>query len=512
MNSTNCLLARLLLLRASGRSTLLPFLYRTRTIRSPTTQSSGTQHGFHISGARKVRNVGSHQTPDAIPFEEDFSFQENHQQTEQHDDWAGDDPFAKPMKDNTSRPLRNSTITASEKAVFERIFKGISDDASKKALQEEDPLESNFEDDEALNSDVYSELNAIFDKAISTTDRTIQQSPRPGADKIHPDQISRNFMTALDAFGGASEYMTRRILIERGSEEEQKIQASIVDHSREVMKKFAEAKTDREIWNVLESDVFILVKRQESQKKEIQEYDRPKKRKRGGSISKTDQEAAAVAEKKQSLRVREKTFQQAEIEAVLSSNYGDYCLAAMRKLRRAHPASPYSMNLLPTVKRLGSISHVLAASIDLYNEVLFLLWSQYSDLHGMAELITEMGNQGIESNEITLRILRMVRSARSRAFKENKPMRLWWDLDPVDASWKRVQRIAGRVYGEIVQAKERKAMEGDMANGRDMEPDVQIEQDGRQERLSEKELKVKRDIVDQATIMHGGLDGLVGPP
>ncbi|KAI4285808.1 MAG: hypothetical protein L6R38_000361 [Xanthoria sp. 2 TBL-2021] len=505
MNTTSWFMSRLLLPIASRRSTLLPFLYQTRTIRSPTVQSPRTQRCFHISGARKVRNVKSNKTSDPIPFEGDVDARGNDDQIRPlEEDWPGDDPVAQSTGDSTSRPLRNSTITASEKAVFERIFKEISDDASKKAVEEDDPLENNIDDDEALNSDVYSELNEIFDKAIAKTDRAVQQSPRAGADKKHPDQISRNFMTALDAFGGASS-KARRISIARGSEDERQIQASVVEHSRKVMKKITEAKTDTEIWNVLETDVFILIKQQDSQKKDLEEQNKPKKRKRGGSISKADQEAAAAKEKKQSLRVRERSFQQAEIEAILSSNYGDYCLAAMRNLRRAYPASPYSMNLLPTVKRLGSISHVLAASVDLYNEVLFLLWSQYSDLNGMADLITEMGNQGIESNEITLRILRMVQWARSRAFKEDKPMKLWWSLGPVDAGWTRVRRNAGKVYFEILQAKARRAMEGDMANGRDVDPEVQMEQDRRQETSSEKELRVKRAIAHQATIMHGGL-------
>lgn len=502
MNAKSCFMARLFLPVATKRSTLLPFLYQTRTIRSPTVPSSRAQRCFHISKARKACNATSHNTSDPIPFEGAIDAQGNDDQNGPvEEDWPEDDPVTSSTGDSTSRPLRNSTITASEKAVFERIFKEISDDASKKAVQEDDPLENNPDDDEVLNSDVYSELNEIFDKAISKTDPAVQRSLRVGADKKHPDQISRNFMTAIDAFGGASNKI-RRIFIARGSEDEQKIQSSVVEHSRKVMKKIMDAKTDTEIWDVLETDVFILIKQQDSQKKILEEQNKPAKRKRGGSISNADKEAAAAKEKKQSLRIREKSL---EIEAILSSNYGDYCLAAMRNLRRAYPASPYAMNLLPTVKSLGSISHVLAASVDLYNEVLFLLWSQYSDLNGMADLIDEMGNQGIESNEITLKILRMVQFAKAKAFREDKPMKLWWTLGPVVAGWTKMRRNAAKVHFEILQAKARKAMEGDLAKGRDLEPEMQMDQDHRQETSSEKDLRVKRDIAHQATIMHGGL-------
>ncbi|KAL8788446.1 MAG: hypothetical protein Q9213_001669 [Squamulea squamosa] len=498
--------SRLPLPMTSRSIALLPFLYHTRTILSPATQSSRTQSCFHTGRSRLVRIVKT----DAIPFEGGIGDRGNDDKFRNVvESSAGEDLFAQSMGEGTNRPLRNSTITASEKAVFERIFKEISDDASKKAAEEDNPLEKNLEGDEPSNSDAYSDLNALFDWAISKSDRAKQQRPSAGADRKHPDQISRHFTTALDAFGATPQKILR-ISIERNSEDDKKIRTSVVENNRNVMKKIDEAKTDTEIWNVLETEVFTLIIQYESQMKDLEEQNKPKKRKRG-SLSKVDKEVAAANEKKQSLQARNKTFQQAETEAILSSNYSDYCLAAMRNLRRTYPASPYAMNLLPTVKRLGSISHVLAASVDLYNELLFLLWSQYSDLHGMADLITEMGNQGIESNETTLRILRMVSSARSRAHVEDKPIKLWWKLAPVDAGWSRVRRMADKVYLEILQAKARRAMEGDMANGRDLEAEVRTERDMRQETSSENELRAKRLIADEATIMNGGLGMPLSP-
>lgn len=131
----------------------------------------------------------------------------------------------------------------------------------------------------------------------------------------------------------------------------------------------------------------------------------------------------------------------------------------MRRLRRTFPTSPYCMNMLPTVKRLGSISHVLAASVELYNEILFLQWKEYSDLHGMADLILEMGDQGIEGDEVTLKILTMVQYARRTAKLENRTMRLWWDLKPVETGWQRVSGAAKKVRHEIAQARTRKQLE-----------------------------------------------------
>ncbi|KAL8724101.1 MAG: hypothetical protein Q9166_008134 [cf. Caloplaca sp. 2 TL-2023] len=427
------------------------------------------------------------------------------------EDSARDDPFTQPTKDDGSRPLRNSTITASEKAVFERIFKEISDDASKKAVEDQHPLESNIGDDQPSQSDAYDDLNAIFDRAIQKSDHAKQQSSRAHIDKKHPNHVSRNVVTALEAFAGTQRKPLQMSTI-RGGEDHKKIQASVMENNHRVMQKIDEAKTDKELWNVLESEVFALIKQYESQKKDIEEQDKAKKPKRGrGRASKADQEAAAATEeKKQGLRAREMSFQEAEIQAILSSNYGDSCLAAMRKLRRAYSTSPYAMNLLPTIRRLGSISHVLAASVDFYNEVLFLLWSEYSDLHGMADLINEMGNQGIESNDTTLRVLKMVHSAKRQAYKEDKPMKLWWSLSPVEAGYRRVHDIAQKVYVEILQARARRAIEGDMGGERD-EGEAQTERDSSEEASGAEELKVKRAMADEATIVNGGLEVPLSP-
>ncbi|KAL8813665.1 MAG: hypothetical protein Q9200_000082 [Gallowayella weberi] len=481
---------KLPLRKVSSASISLPFLYQTRTIQAPAAPSPRAHHFYHTTHARIAR---SNRYSDPIPFETDID--------------GGNDEQA--VANDAYRPIRNSTITASEKAIFERIFKEISDDASKKAAKEEDPLQNSFEDDEPSQADAYGDLNAIFDDAIRRTALIRKESSNEHTDKNHPDYISRNFRLALEAFArtekGPYRKRTMDVPILRNDEDFKKIQASIVENHRKVTKKINEAKTDAEIWNVLETEVFSLIQQYEIQSKEAEEREEPKQAKPRRRSSKADKEAATAAEKSKNLRAREKSFREAEIHGILSSNYGDYCLAALQKLRRAYPTSPYAMNLLPTVKRLGSISHALAASVHLYNEVLFLLWSEYSDLHGMADLIIEMGNQGIESNETTLRVLRMVRIAMDQAFRENKPIKLWWYLKPVKAGWARVQGVAKKVHYEILQAKARRAMEGASVDAVD-EGGFNSEEHSRREMSGMEERSGKPAVADEATIMNRGLD------
>lgn len=365
---------------------------------------------------------------------------------------------------DASRPPRASTITASEKAVFDRIFKEISADASKKAAKEEDPLEDELEEDQPTKSDAYSNLNAIFDAAIKALGQDSQRLSGDHSDAPQPVALPRNYETAIGnavKLGGAvSGAVKRPDFAVRLDEEVKALQMAVFEHRRKVLRMLRDARSDIEIWHVLESEVFSLIEQHDSLRKRAEKQEKAAKPKRGrGRPSKVNREASAATEQDPGLGAAKKTTQELEIEAILSSNYGDYCLAAMRHLRRRYPISPCCMTLLPNIKRLGPISHVLGASVDLYNEILFLLWKEYSDLHGMADLITEMGNQGLESNRLTLWILKMVRNAKSSAITEDKPMKKWWDLYLIDEGYKRLTVLARAVNREIVRAQVKRSIE-----------------------------------------------------
>ncbi|KAL8966460.1 MAG: hypothetical protein Q9197_005965 [Variospora fuerteventurae] len=484
------------LYRAPLGSSLLPFLYQTRTIQSQTRCFLKAHRSFHTTNGWQRS---------AIPFEHELVNQkpDRSQESARYNQLikGGEGDY------DPSRPPRTSTITASEKAVFDRILKEISADATKKAAQEEDPLEDEDEDERPAQGDAYGDLNAIFDDALRKLRLDSQQNDVDNYMRApRLDALPREHQTAVGAYANKSGAKHLDLSILRFGEDFEAIQQSVVDHKRKVLALLDDAGTDRQIWRVLDTEVFTLIKQYDGLKKESEarEYAKKPKRKKG-RLSKIEQEAAAAAEQKQSLRPTEKTTQEAKIEAILSSNYSDYCLAAMRDLRRGYPTSPYCMNLLPTIKRLGPISHVLAASVDLYNEILFLLWKEYSDLHGMADLIIEMGNQGLPSNEVTMRILRMVRNAKFFAFAEDRPMKSWWDLHPVQEGYRRLSALAKAMHREIFQAQVRRSVE-------EMEARNKIEERRlldcgvlRGNALMDRERRADSTVADEATISDGGL-------
>ncbi|KAL8716912.1 MAG: hypothetical protein Q9225_005798 [Loekoesia sp. 1 TL-2023] len=512
--------------KAPFPNTLLPFLYQTRTIQSPSARLLKVQRSFHTNHLRQRIYGNDSLSSDAIPFEQDprervyrngdaspdaipFEGDVGSQQRKDPDGGgiADDGPFTQFAKETSARPPRTSTITATEKAVFDRIFKEISSDATKESAKEEDPLDADFGDEESSKGDSYDDLNAIFDEALKNLKHASEHNINLQNEEKRPNLPSKSYMTAINPLANTDTRFLNLLEIREG-EDHKAIQKSVTEHRRKVLKKFDEASTDMEIWKVLDTEVFPLIQQYDTLREEAEKREKAKKPKRKrGRISKADQEAAAAAEKKQSLRLTKKSAKEAEIQAIMTSNYGDYCLTAMRHLRRAFPTSPYCMNMLPTIKRLGPISHVLAASVDLYNEILFLQWKEYSDLHGMADLIVEMGNQGIESNEVTLRVLTMVRNARRNAIAEDLPMRLWWDLRPVWTGWLRLKSMAKNVRREIVQARIRRSVEDREARtATDAEGLLPDGEDLQEEAETESEKRMKRAIADEATILHGGLD------
>ncbi|KAI4126210.1 MAG: hypothetical protein LQ338_003868 [Usnochroma carphineum] len=479
--------------------TLLSFLYQTRTIQTPARRLSRVQRSFHTSHRRQR---------DAIPFEDGIDVQQpdhtNRFFSKRTPQYTPHDPFA---EDDSPRPPRAITITATEKAVFDRIFQEISADASKKAAKAEDPLDDEFEDDVPAKGDAYGDLNAIFDDALRKLRLDSQKMVGFHDEEARLGALPKNYSTAIkqSEYRGVIKRLDMSIVQE--GEDYEAIQQSVLDHRHKVLGMLYNAGSDMDIWRVLDTEVFTLIKKYDSLKKEAEVSEKSKKHKgKRVRLAKTDQGAAAAGEKPQSLRAAKKTTKEAEVEAILSSSYGDYCLAAMRRLRHKYPTSPYCMNLLPKIKRLGPISHVLAASVELYNEMLFLRWKEYSDLHGMADLIIEMGNQGLESNEVTLRILKMVRNAKLFAVAEDRPMRKWWTLYPVQEGYRRLKTLARNMQREIMQVRVNRSVEEmESRNGTNLDIPLNALEDREGEAVTESERRMERSTADGATILKGGL-------
>ena len=340
--------------------------------------------------------------------------------------------------------MRQSTLTASERAVFDRIF----EDLSRSELQSQAAKESDSDlEKDGLEDDVnvpYQDIETIFESAIRN-------------EKLQEERARRRLILSK------SDSSTPK-----PAEDADNYEAERNRHSAMVTHMLSRADTDIKLWEVLERKVFKLTEIFKADSEEEHalgaKENTNKKLKKQANQARND----LVSPQPESNGLTSKA-----LLSILQNNYGNYCLEALRIFRREFPASPYALHLLPTIKRLGPISYVLGASSSLYNELLYLNWTQYTDLHGMADLLQEMDNQGVETDDITYSLLSSVSRERKLKLANlsvpeqpglDQATGAWWRLRGVQEAWDRLYPLVRKVRYE---AMERQTLEHAQAKASD---------------------------------------------
>lgn len=341
---------------------------------------------------------------DHIPFEVD-ELHEADEEAESHDKAA---------------IRRDSTITAEERAVFARIFKEIARSAKKEGFPGD---KANQELDDSTHygkENGFQDIHEIFGQALeqeklskeSNATDVLKQSQKgskthlKGQDLKSPLPLQHSIGPIHLASLNSGNSTTSAVIEEESKEVAEMRRA----HESATVEKMDAAQTDIELWKVLETEVFILVKSLKD-------------------------------------KMRNKDDSVFPASVLLSKNYSQYCLTALRLLRRKFPTSQFALSLLPAIKKLGPVSYVLGASSSLYNELLLLNWTQYTDLDGMSDLLEEMRKQGVEVDGDTIKILHAVARDRSKALSDNSELeadqvaKAWWRLRGVEESWNRLQQL-----------------------------------------------------------------------
>lgn len=339
--------------------------------------------------------------------------------------------------------IPHSTITASEKAAFEKLSNHIA-----LSNMEEDSSEDVFDDE--FSSELGNEVEG----------ETIED-----IDVLFESAIERQ--NSLEENHGATSS------IERPGSEEMRLESLRKSHEEAFAKKLESTKTDIEVWTLLEKEVFWLFG---GLKKRYQDSKTPE------ATPSVKKGKAAKGEQKKGT---DSTKTSKDVLSVMESNYSDYCLSALRLLRREFPSSPYVLHLLPTIKRLGPISYVLGASTALYNEILFVKWTQYSDLAGMADLVKEMLDKGVEVNEVSINLLVAVAKERQKALSAygdvDQATKAWWQLSGVQDSWDRVRLLLAASIQGLRRRRAREEREqmndDDKDNLHSAGPEVMLRQD-----------------------------------
>jgi len=416
-------------------SILLPFLYQTRTLQhygygqSPRSTQPGrrSQRQFSVTAHRGADH-------DAIPFE----------RSPDSPPYTTDSNSLNPTLQSLSKitKSRNTTITNSEKAVFDRIFRDI---ASASAVQRDEPQD---DADSAVGA-YFEDLDEIFDDAISSHERMEAAGVRAFIEQ--PSYPRHPLLEGMSGFGSLSQQLPQPKDWGRpgtiGSESISDLSTAHLQHRTKVFGLFKAAQTDVEVWRVLETEVFALVHELDARMKEHEKAAKAKKSKSTNAglpsspapkVGRPSKKSLAAA--KSSEENTPKALGPTVLLSILTKEYPLYLVACCRLLRRSFPLSPYPLAILSHVKRLGPLSYVLGVSANLYNETLYLLWATKNDLHGMADLLQEMRNQGVESNNVTVAFLKAVRRRRRYELsgKNGVWRQKWWGMGPVEEGWGRL--------------------------------------------------------------------------
>ncbi|KAK0610947.1 hypothetical protein B0T14DRAFT_529358 [Immersiella caudata] len=407
-------------------TTLLPFLYQTRTIQrlSQTRLSMPALHAFfHATSACSAeRRKGDSRAGNAIPFE--FPPGSEHL----------DPDLAIEQVPLGHRP----TITPGERSTFNKIFEEI----AKRGGRPGQPTVSASLVDAAIrppgsgkpvaDGDVEIAQNAlgiIMKDAAAAQSGSWRPTMQPFSQKHLVGQISaspdplralmryppslraaaRAALSALEtervqggvAVEEAVEDATTSVAEDTAAEAEtpkpkiikvkpvsplmsgiEQEQQRAAERAR-VEQKMQDAPTDFALWAVLEDEVFSMVSK-------LGFSDAPKEKK--ARIKK----GAAAPEKALSMNIH-------------GSLYPSYLLTALRLMdEKFSRSSPLALNILPRIKALGLSSYVLGVSTSFYNALAGIHWYRYGNAEAVFNLLEEMRHAGLFCDNRTFSLVQNI--------------------------------------------------------------------------------------------------------
>lgn len=202
---------------------------------------------------------------------------------------------------------------------------------------------------------------------------------------------------------------------------------------------FESAQTDAELWAVLDAHVFSQI---------IQLVSIIRKRDKPGKKNKKSTETEGPP--------RTYDASEARVATMIQATYPVHMLNALRTLRTKFPRSLYALAIVSRVKDLDPVSQVLGLSTELYNELLYIVWRQHSDIFECARIMEDMHAEGLLSDYNTNAIFRDAEREMEAVESSNPPSSTvrcaWWKLAGVQhamAQWREAKELLdARAYAE----------------------------------------------------------------
>jgi hypothetical protein len=311
------------------------------------------------------------------------------------------------------RGPRESTITDNERRAFQKIFSEMFSNNSTLAT-----ATGSVTNPSPSRETAKSKLDAILHTALQAESQNRKDKELLLA--RYPPALRASAAKAMGLAENAEE--ADSLLEESG---EQQLDHDKLEELRDperlrVETLMKEAATDFDLWQVMEREVFSLIPRlgleetplkendvikPKKTSKKMKKRERQKERPKGaaGLLVPTEEESKPADAKMDNFVTDTSTGKKISALTVYGPLYPSYLLLGLRLLDRSFSRpSPLALSLLPKVKSLGAISHVLGATTQFYNELLRVYFYRYEDIKSLRKTLNEMEDSAVELDEETL--------------------------------------------------------------------------------------------------------------
>ena len=331
--------------------------------------------------------------------------------------------------DLTAPPPDASTLTGSERKVFEKLYRAQEREAEKAKTTtiSDDDLLDRMRPPDGIEEDG---LDKIFDEVIEK-ERAHELAK---AQQERAEAVQQKEHASLRKSFPAEFHGVKRVDFKKARDQppQSAIEKAAQDNFYRIKRLFARVQEDFDLWRVLEVEVFSKMRAANKYLEALEEAKMGASgltsRKKGRRKTRTEAESLKAlpappghppttplgSSTSNNSQVSDPVTAQPNPMQLLTPIYGPTLLQAAYMYRTLFPRSPYAMALLPKIKEYGPISYVLGASTALYNETLYLKWKYYRDLDGCGQLVEEMVAKGLKIDRRTLGVMQDALNTKKR--------------------------------------------------------------------------------------------------
>ncbi|KAL1962982.1 hypothetical protein VTN77DRAFT_8828 [Rasamsonia byssochlamydoides] len=441
-------------------SVFLPFLYETRTLKTPPLplRKSSNRFRSRCYSTQSAPQSAPSNTPSEGSSSQDGATESSNNPSSDST-LSGENASSRPAvyikkkaaatispgesaKRYSKKP--RSTVTRGEKEVFDRLFAKLGsspppeledltprkEEQKQKQISSSTSSSSDSASDSTSDSatDESAQISAIFQESLEELKRQGKHGPGLHAAsrdtseqashvrRLEADRVYKKldkFLKDGDSGEQGNVKMSRliQLVVQRESE---KIE-------NELRRAIREGRGDLGVWKICEERIFGMLRQLEGDGLEPahlrfgqESYSGPSELVNGQDSMDADEgkqpENATTDQQKGYLDIPPNVPK----SAVISSVYSHMLLVVFHLLRTYFPRSPLIGEIRPTIQSYGRASVVLGASTKLYNELIRFYWRGCDDLATVVSLLKEMEETGIEPDTKTYRLVWQITSQRER--------------------------------------------------------------------------------------------------